>query len=405
MRDLPLQLQEVIDDLRSQEWIKKLAKNAELYVVGGIVRDAFIGKESKDVDIIVDGLSIDGILKILKPFGRASLEGESFSVIKFRPKGWEGEDYDIAVPRVDRKIGKGHKGFQIVTDGVSVQDDLKRRDFTINSLAVNVMTGDLLDPFNGKGDLKKEVLRATDKTAFVEDPLRILRGIQFAARFKFKIEPETMQLMQKNAHLVKEIAGERIYDEFQKILKKSGDTQLAMNLLHQTGVDEALFDKKMLHYPEEFDYLDPISFYFMLGLVGDVDPYTFYMKRLKGSDKEKVGTGIKILDNLLLKWEQSDEAEKRYMTMNAISKVPQLADTALMPGEMEDIILDMRLSKIPMENSDVLITGDELQEMFGLPEGQQIGEILEKVRKAALMGEFNWKDKKATLDFVKKSIK
>jgi len=400
---LPTQLQEVIDDLRSQEWIKKIVRNAEIYVVGGIVRDAFLGKESKDIDLIVDGLSIDGILKIIKPYGKASLEGESFSVIKFRPKGWEGEDYDIAVPRVDRKIGKGHKGFQVVTDGVTVHEDLKRRDFTINSMAVNVMSGELLDPFHGLEDAKKELLRATDSTAFVEDPLRIVRGIQFAARFGFKIAPETMQLMQKNSHLIKEITGERIHDEFQKILKKGGDTQLALNLIHQTGADEALFDKKMLHYEKGFEYLDPVSFYFMLGLIGDVDPVDFYMKRLKGNTK--MGKAIGVLDNLLLKWDQSEEAEKRYMTMNAISKAPEVADSTLIPPEMEDIVLDMRLSRIPMENSDILISGDEIQEIFGIPQSQQVGEILEEVRKAALMGEFNWKDKKATLDFVKKLAK
>ena len=399
---IPESLKQITKDLRDERWIQEMARNAEIYVVGGSVRDAYLGKEMKDIDLIVDGLSINGILKILKPYGRANLEGESFAVIKFRPKGHEGEDYDVAVPRIDRKIGKGHKGFQVVTDGVDVHSDLKRRDFTVNSMAVNVMDDKLLDPFNGLKDLKKEVLRATDKNAFVEDALRILRGIQFAARFGFKIEPETMQLMQKNALLVKDIAGERIYDEFQKILKKGGDTQLALNLLHQSGVDEALFDKKMLHYPEGFKYLDPISFYYMLGLVGDVDPFEFYMKKISGSNKEQVGTGIKILDDILLKWEQLSEEDKKYMTMSAINKVPKLADAALIPAEMEDIVLEMRTRKIPMSNSDVLINGDEVQEMFGIPKSREVGDILERVRKDALMNKFNWKDKKATFDHAKK---
>ena len=96
---IPHQIQKLIDELKSEEWIQKLAENAELYVVGGIVRDAYINKESKDVDIIVDGLSVNGILKRLEPYGKASLEGESFAVVIFVPTGWEGESYDIAIPR------------------------------------------------------------------------------------------------------------------------------------------------------------------------------------------------------------------------------------------------------------------------------------------------------------------
>jgi len=397
---IPTQLQKIIDELKSQEWIQKLAQNAELFVVGGIVRDAFINKESKDVDIVVDGLSINGILKRLEPYGKASLEGESFSVIKFRPKGWTGEDYDIAIPREDRKIGKGHKGFEVVTDGVDIHGDLKRRDFTINSIAVNIMTGELLDPFNGKADLEKKLLRATDKTAFVDDALRIVRGIQFAARFGFDIEPETMKLMQKNAHLVKDISGERVYDEFQKILNKGGSTQLALNLLHQTGVDEALFDKKMLHYPEGFDHLDDVSFYYMLGLVGDVDPFKFYMQKIKGSNKQKVGTAIKILDDLLLKWDQSSEAEKRYLTMKAITKVPKMADVILTPGEMDDIVLEMRTNKIPMTKDDVPITGDDVMELFNIPQSAEVGKTLDRMYKDALMNKYNWKDRSSTIDYL-----
>jgi tRNA nucleotidyltransferase/poly(A) polymerase len=399
MRNLPTQLTDVLEDLRSQEWIQKLARNAEIYVVGGIVRDAFLGKESKDVDLIVDGLSIDGILKILKPFGKASLEGESFSVVKFRPEGWKGEDYDIAVPRVDRKVGKGHKGFDIITDGVSVEEDLKRRDFTINSLAINVMSGELLDPFNGLEDLKKGLMRATDPSVFVEDPLRILRGVQFASRFGFDIEPKTLKLMKEHSHLIKEITGERIHDEFMKILKKDGDTQKAIDLLHQTGADEALFDQKMLYYEDAMGHLDEISFFFVLGLVGGTDPYEFYMKRLKGN--AKMGKDIKALDNILLNWERLDEEDKRYLTMQTMAKTPDVAEAILIPDEMRDIVVQMRMNRIPMVPSDIPVDGDDIMSIFDIPKSRQVGEILEKVRRSALMNEFNWKSKEDTLDFVK----
>ena len=395
---IPVQLQEILDDLKPQEWVKKLARNAEIYVVGGSVRDAFLGKPIKDVDMVIDGLSLSGIQKVLKPYGKMSLVGESFSVIKFRPKGHEGEDYDIAVPRIDKKIGKGHKGFQIVTDGVDIMGDLKRRDFTINSMAANVMSGELLDPFNGQNDIRRKLIKATDKTAFIEDPLRILRGIQFASRFGFKIEPETMQLMKKNANLIKEITGERILEEFEKIITK-GNTQIAMQLLHQTDVDKALFDKKMLQYDEGFDYLDTVSFYYMLGLIGDVDPYIFYMKRLKG--KTEIGKAIKVLDDLIGKWSTStDEEDRLWFAFEAVRKAPQVADSALIPPEMDDIVLKMRTRKIPMEKNDVQANGDDVMAIKEIPKSERVGKILEKMYRDALMNRFNWKDKKASLEYL-----
>ena len=400
---IPESLKQITENLRKHIWIQKMASNAEIYVVGGSVRDAYLEKPMKDIDLIVDGLSVSGILKILREYGRANVEGESFSVIKFKPKGHVGEDYDVAVPREDRKIGSGHKGFEVVTDGVDVHGDLKRRDFTLNSMAVNIMSDELLDPFNGLKDLHNRLLKATDKNAFIEDPLRILRGIQFAARFRFNIEKGTMDLMKKNSHLIKEIAGERIYDEFQKILNKGGSTQMAINLLHETGADEALFNKKMLHYDKGFDDLDPISFYYMMGLVGGVDPYTFYMKKIKGSDKQKVGTAILKLDNILRDWDNLGETDQMYLTLQTMSKLPIMSNVVLLPTDMANIILDMNAGKIPSSNSDILINGDEIMELFGISSKKdlpKIGQILEKIRKAALENVFDWKSKTDTFNYV-----
>ena len=398
---IPVQLQEILDDLDSQEWVQKLAENSELYVVGGSVRDAFIGKPIKDVDMVVDGLSMSGIQKVLKPYGKMSLVGESFKVIKFRPHGHEGEDFDIAVPRIDKKIGKGHKGFQIITDGVDIRGDLKRRDFTINSMAANVMTGELLDPFNGQQDLRDRLIKATDSKAFIEDPLRILRGIQFAARFGFKIDKPTMKMMKDNSHLVKEITGERIREEFEKIVLK-GSTQIGLDLLHETDVDKALFDKKMLKYDKEFDHLDLVSFYYMLALVGDVDPYTFFMKRLKGGKRqgENIGEAIKMLDNLIVKWYGASEAERKYLVMNAITKFPKMDDIALIPPEADDIILEMRTNKIPMTKDDVPISGDDIMELFNIPQSAEVGKTLDRMYKDALMNKYNWKDRNSTIDYL-----
>ena len=242
---IPINLKKILLNLKSLEWINPILRSANVYIVGGSIRDAFLGKSIKDIDLIVEGLPLIKIQELLRPYGKVDIVGESFSVIKFKPKGFKGEPYDIATPRMDRKIGQGHKGFEIITDGVDLLTDLKRRDFTINSMAANVDTMELVDPFNGLNDLNNNILRAVDKNAFAEDPLRILRGIGFASRLGFTIEPKTLKLMQENAHLIKEISGERIFEELIKILKKGGDTGLALILLNETNVDKALFNKKI----------------------------------------------------------------------------------------------------------------------------------------------------------------
>lgn len=396
---LPEQLQTILDHLKNEEWIQKLSKNSEVYVVGGSVRDAFLNKPIKDVDLIVDGLSFSGIQKILKPFGKQSLVGESFSVIKFRPDGHIGEDYDIAVPREDRKVGEGHKGFEIVTEGVDIMGDLKRRDFTINSMAANIMTGELLDPFNGQNDLKNQLIRATDKNAFIEDPLRILRGIQFSARFNFDIEKSTMKLMKDNSHLIKQISGERILEEFQKIIKKQGNTQRAFNLLHETGIDEAFFDKKMIKYDKGFESLDTISFYYMLGIIGDVDPTKFYMNRLKG--EYNTGKSIQILDDLISRWPHLSSIEdKKYILMQAVNKSNDIAEAELLPPDAKKIIKEMKAGKIPMKYSDIPVSGDDVMIMFNI-KGKEVGIIIEKLRRGALSNKFNWKDRNDSIDYLK----
>jgi tRNA nucleotidyltransferase (CCA-adding enzyme) len=184
---LPQQILTIISDLCSKDWIKFLSKDSNIYIVGGAVRDAFLNKPIKDVDIIVEGLSLQTIAKKLSSFGKVSLVGESFAVIKFKPNN-ESEYIDIAVPRIDRKISSGHKGFSVETNNISIKDDLKRRDFTVNSIAINIITKQVIDPFNGVSDLNKGLLRATDSNSFIEDPLRIFRGIQFSSRFNFSVE-------------------------------------------------------------------------------------------------------------------------------------------------------------------------------------------------------------------------
>ncbi len=395
----------ITEDLRSQGWIKALRNLGPVFLVGGCVRDAFRNEPIKDIDMVVEDTTMERIKDVLIDFGEVGIFGESFAVIKFRPKGFKGEPFDIAVPRMDRKIGEGHKGFEIVTKGVDILGDLERRDFTVNAIAVNVMTGDLLDPFKGLDDLELGLLRAVDNTAFTEDPLRILRGIQFAARFGFKIEQETMLMMQNHADEVEDISGERIFDEFMKIITKQGDTQIAADLLFETDVDRALFGKKMVEpLRGGWEHLDAISFFFLLGICGDVDPGDFVKKRLKGGNT--LENNVRTLDDIFnkLPFVSTDEEELKLMLFKAFNKAPGVMETAFLPDPAPSIVLLMRLCAIPMSEGDIQITGDDIKRIGNLEQGPEIGRIKEQILRDALMNRFDWKEKEPALEHLKNLI-
>jgi len=400
---IPKKLQDILKELQSAVWLKRISNIAEVFVVGGSVRDAFIGKPMKDIDLIVEGLSLQKIQDMLRPFGKVDIVGESFSVIKFRPKGFHGEPYDIATPRMDRKIGSGHKGFEIITDGVDLLTDLRRRDFTINSMAADVQTGELIDPFNGKEDLMNGILKATDSKAFSEDPLRILRGIQFAARFGFEIESGTMRLMQQHAHLIKEITGERIFDELIKVINKKGNTDIALGLLSKTGVDKALFDKEMQTYTE-LGKLDTASFFYVLGLLGDVNPANFLKKRLKGDNV--LVNNVRILDEIItaLPELKHDEENTRFMLFKKFNKAPIIMDADALPTELDGFVRDFKNGIMPMTPEDIAINGDDVMVLGNLKEGPEVGRFIEKFQRDALMNRFNWKDRADSLEYLENLI-
>lgn len=401
---IPQKLYLLIEKLKSHEWMKSLIKNSkDVWLVGGIVRDAFLNKESKDVDLVIEGLDINKILSLLKSFGKANVEGESFAVIKFKPTGFKGEPYDIAIPRKDRKIGSGHKGFEVITDGISILEDLRRRDFTINSMAVNIDTGELLDPFNGLKDLNNKILKATDNKAFIEDALRMVRGIQFASRFGFLISNETMKLMKENSHLLKEISGERIFGELIKILRKKGDTNLALILLNKSGLDKALFDKKMDVFNEGFENLDEASFFYVLSILGNVNTRNFIKDRLKGTND--LVSDVTALDTIMgFVSRNIDEKDLLFNLFKIFNKNPKIMDAVILPKEVDDIILKMRSGKIPLNINDIPISGEDIKIMGNFKEGPEIGFIKEKIIRDALMNKFNWKSREDSINYLERIL-
>lgn len=186
------------------------------YFVGGYVRDLLLGDNSgKDIDIEIHGISAEQLRGVLDGLGERIEIGESFGIF-----GLRGYQIDIAMPRKEALRGRGHKDFDIFVDPhIGTLGAAKRRDFTINAMMQNVLTGEIIDHFGGKEDLKNGIIRHVNTESFAEDPLRVLRGAQFAARFEFEIADETVELCRKMD--LSTLARERIMGETQKALLKA----------------------------------------------------------------------------------------------------------------------------------------------------------------------------------------
>lgn len=197
-------------------------------LVGGFVRDFALGRISKDFDLEISGLEAKKVEEIVNQFGAVSEVGKAFGILKIHVA--PGIDLDVSLPRTDSKTAEGgHKGFKTKSDPfMSIEDAARRRDFTINAMAADPLTGEVFDPFGGREDLKNRVLRVTDPERFKDDPLRALRAIQFVARMGLSIHPETEKEIQKMIPELKKLPKERIFEEWKKMLLKSEKPSLGL---------------------------------------------------------------------------------------------------------------------------------------------------------------------------------
>ena len=264
----------MVDDLLSKQ-VRKAIKSAggKMYQIGGVVRDELLGKISKDLDLLVVGVELDDLAKVLKPFGKVNMVGKSFGILKFVPTGsTEDEDIDISVPRIDSKsTGAGHKDFEVqLGKGITLQQDQLRRDFWINQLAKDVDTGEIVDT-DGKGmkDIKNKQIRMISPTSFIDDPLRMLRAVQFAARFEFKIEKETFKQMKQQAKTITTVSADRFTEEFKKLFTKSKSPSHGVKIMFASGLMKNIFVSAKLNSIDldTIDKLDKKSFAAFMGLI------------------------------------------------------------------------------------------------------------------------------------------
>ncbi|MGE3274245.1 MAG: CCA tRNA nucleotidyltransferase [Vicinamibacterales bacterium] len=196
--------------------------------VGGFVRDRLLGRPAKDLDLEVFGIPQDDLPGVLRALGRVEPVGQAFPVYKVGV-------VDVALPRRESKVARGHKGFVVVGDpDMPFEDAARRRDFTINAIGWDPLDDAYLDPFDGRGDLERRLLRVVDPTTFADDSLRVLRAVQFVARFELTVDPATRDILA--AIPLDDLPGERIWGEIEKLLLVAERPSLGLALAREIGV-------------------------------------------------------------------------------------------------------------------------------------------------------------------------
>jgi tRNA nucleotidyltransferase (CCA-adding enzyme) len=209
-------------------------------VVGGFVRDQLLGRPSKDLDMEVFGIAQDQLPSVLAELGRVEPVGMAFPVFKLG-------SVDVALPRRESKSGRGHKGFVVEGDPfMSIEEAARRRDFTINAVAWDPLSHEYLDPFNGRVDLAAGLLRVVDEDRFGDDSLRVLRALQFAARFGLILEPASHAICRNIA--LDDLPAERIWGELEKLLLVAERPSIGFALARDLGVVEQILPEMIPLY-------------------------------------------------------------------------------------------------------------------------------------------------------------
>ena len=217
-------------------------------IVGGWVRDDLLGRTPKDLDLEVFGVPVDRLKPLLERFGRVDTVGEAFTVFKVA-------GLDVSLPRRESKTGHGHKGFTVQGDPrLSVEDAARRRDFTINAISRDPLTGELVDPFHGREDLETRRLRAVDPATFTDDSLRVLRALQFAARFELTLDEQAKALCRTLP--LDDLPAERVWGEIEKLLLQAERPSIGLALALELGVVDKLFPemKTLVGCPQDEEW-------------------------------------------------------------------------------------------------------------------------------------------------------
>lgn len=279
--------------------LKVKEKGGRAFYVGGYVRDFFLHNENKDIDIEVHGLDEDELLDILHSIGNVNYYGKSFGIFAI-----EGENIEVALPRSEKVLGKGHRDFIIKVDkNLGYKEASIRRDFTINALMMDIISGEILDFFGGREDLEKKIIRHIDENRFKEDPLRVFRACQFAARFDFSIDEKTIDICKTID--ITSLSHERIEEELKKALIKSKKPSIFFSYLKKMNINSYFNELNKFEHLDKYgnnDEVNNIYFYKMALIAIDNKDYLKSFKQIT-ANKELLSYVKKMvkLYNLLFK--------------------------------------------------------------------------------------------------------
>lgn len=372
-----------IKNIWNFEFLKNIeANNGIVYAVGGCVRDYLMNNKSKDIDLVVFHLNQDYLINLLKPYGKVDVVGESFGVIKFIPTDHE-DVIDIALPRTEINDGNGHRDFDVNVDpNLSIETELYRRDFTINAIAINsnFLT---IDPYDGEMDIKNKIVRLVNPEAFADDPLRMLRALQFAARFGFYVDGITFSYIINNKKLIKNITTERVMMEFNKVFNKGfikvKDADKLNNtyplkhfvqLLEHSGLFETYFGIDIRTDYSDFEKIHVLAdFYYLLFAGHDQFPSYWYKEVLNGNSS--IYKFLKALEEIFYPTHNN----KRKTLSNALSEHEQVMLSGLIPSKYYNVYVEFLDSQYPMNIKDLAIDGYDIMERGH--QGKKIGDIQE----------------------------
>ena len=239
--DIPEKIPELAEAAR--------AAGGRALLIGGCVRDELMGRQPKDWDVEVYGIDPPRLREMLDRFGEVNVVGEAFTVYKI------GAHLDISLPRRERKTGRGHRAFMVEGDpAMTIEDATSRRDFTVNAILKDPLTGEIIDPFHGREHLAAKTLRAVSPKTFSEDSLRVLRAAQFAARFEFDIDQQTVDLCR--AIDLSDLPAERIWGEIEKLLLRARRPSTGFDWLRKLGAIDQLFPelKALIDVPQDAEW-------------------------------------------------------------------------------------------------------------------------------------------------------
>jgi tRNA nucleotidyltransferase (CCA-adding enzyme) len=380
--------------------------------VGGYIRDYFLGHTSKDIDIELYGIaSLEMVENLLKEFGEVNSVGKSFGVVKLK---YENLEIDFSLPRKDSKVSAGHKGFQVLTDAnLDFATAASRRDFKMNAIGYDIFEKKIIDPFDGRKDIAEKRISAVEAEKFQEDPLRILRAVQFAARLAFRLDRALFELCKNMlaAHALDELPQERIYEEIKKLLLKSQKPSLGFTLLKQ--LESTL-------YFSEFDAVLPSLDFLALQNIEDEKKLTLMFSLLCLHFKKEALCFLQQLTKHKILLHQVDsfrEAKKSFdeeslsdyaiyslATQVEIDSFLSLLD-ALYLGKKQQLLEEIRQRALALgvlyKKAPPLIQGKDLIAL-GLKPSKEFSWLLKRAYTAQLHSKFS--DKKEALKWLKSSI-